>query len=232
MGLIIAAAITTAVVLCGFAVLLVRVRDWRPLVIAFLVALPLQPLAFYLVRLPIDGFVRTTFGAAPWILLLSMLYAPCTEEPAKWLTTAVPRVRRAIDQRPVAVALAVGTGFGIGEIWFLAHALTGAPNYPDLSVWMFRGFIIERLEVCFLHGAFVAPLFFQLARKRPAWLGALAGMAMHFALNFPIYLAQTDTFGLGRQVWVGLLIAWPIVFIIACAIMLCRLARRTGAQSP
>jgi RsiW-degrading membrane proteinase PrsW (M82 family) len=217
MGLVIAAGIATALALCGLAALLGRTESWRPLALAFLVALPLQPLALYLVRLPLDGFLRTTFGITGWVAIASLFYAPLTEEPAKWLAAVVPAIRRAIDRSPVSIALAVGLGFGLGEIWFLAHALVSAPNYPDLPFWMFGGFTVERLEVCFLHGAFVAPAFVQLARGRPFWLGGLAGMALHFLLNFPIYLAQTDVFGLSRGVWMGVLVSWVFAFVVGCA---------------
>jgi hypothetical protein len=46
MGLLIAAGITTVLALCGLAMLLRRTGDWRPLALAFVAALPLQPLAF------------------------------------------------------------------------------------------------------------------------------------------------------------------------------------------
>jgi hypothetical protein len=224
MGLLIAAAITTAIVLGGFAVLLFRAPDWRPLALAFVVALPLQPLMFYVVRLPIDGMIRTNFGMAGWVLLLSMFYAPLTEEPAKWLPAAVPAVGRAIMLTPVAVALAVGAGFGIGEIWFLAYALVTAPNYPDVPFWGFQPFIIERLEVCFLHGAFVSLPFVALAHRRPLILGGIGGMVLHFGLNFPIYLMQIGAFGLGREVWVNVLQLWILGMVVAGALMCWRLA--------
>ena len=143
-----------------------RARDWRALALAFVIALPLQPLVFYFVRLPLDGYLRTTYGIVGWVTIASLFYASLTEEPAKWLAAAVPAVRRAIVNDPVVMALAVGLGFGIGEIWFLAHALINAPSYPNLPFWQFSGFMIERLAVCFLHGAFVAPAFYALARGR------------------------------------------------------------------
>jgi hypothetical protein len=233
MGLLVAAVLTTALALCGLAVLLLRAENWRPLALAFVVALPLQPLVFYLVRLPIDGALRTNFGLAGWVVIAAMFYAPLTEEPAKWLVAAVPAVRRAIAGHPVALALAVGIGFGIGEIWFLARALVLAPNYPDLPFWMFNPFIIERLEVCFLHGAFVTLPFVALARGWPFWLGGLAGMVLHFLLNFPIYLAQIDTFGLGRAGWATALLLWMLGSVVAGAVMVWRLASRyTGAAAP
>jgi hypothetical protein len=213
-GLAIAAAITTALALGGVAIVLTRAKQqWRSLLFAFLVALPLQPLVFYLIRLPLDGLLRSAFGAAAWVTLVSLLYAPLTEEPAKWLTAVFPAVRRAIRDNPVAVALAVGLGFGIGEIWFLAHAL--APRYPDLPFWMFGGFLLERLAVCFLHGAFVLPAFAMLAHGRSFRLGGLAGIVMHFLLNFPIYLASIKAFGFG-DAWPSVLVLWMLVWLALC----------------
>jgi hypothetical protein len=225
-GLAVAAAITTALALCGLAVVLARAADRRHAALAFAIALPLQPLVFYLVRLPIDGLLRTTFGISGWVVLVSLLYAPLTEEPAKWLTAAVPAVRKAIMVDPVTIALAVGIGFGIGEIWFLARALIMAPNYPDAPFWMFGGFMFERLEVVFLHGAFVALPFVQWARGRSFALAGAAAMLLHFLLNFPIYLAQIDAFGLGHEMWVSVLLLWGMGFVAACAVMVAGLSRR------
>src|SRR5262249_39060139 len=112
MGLIIAAAVTTALALAALVVLLVRAADWRPAVLAFALALPLQPLAFYLVRLPIDGLLRTAFGATTVIVIVSLFYAPLTEEPAKWLVAAVPAVPRGIRVQAGAVAAGGGVGSG------------------------------------------------------------------------------------------------------------------------
>ncbi len=219
MGLFIAAAITTAIALCGLAMLMRRAKDWRALMLAFAIALPLQPLVFYAVRLPLDGWLRTTFGIVGWVTIASLFYASLTEEPAKWLAAAVPNVRRAIVNDPIVMALAVGAGFGIGEIWFLAHALTNAPNYPDLPFWQFSGFMIERLAVCFLHGAFVAPAFYALARSRSFWLGGLVGMVLHFLLNFPIYLAQTNAFGIGASAWGIALMSWTFWCVVGCVFL-------------
>jgi hypothetical protein len=224
-GLFIAAAITTALVLCGFAMLLRRSDHWRPVALAFAIALPLQPLVIYLVRLPIDGLLRNTFGIAGVVTTISLFYAPLTEEPAKWLTAAVPKVRHGIVKDPIFLALAVGAGFGIGEIWFLAHALIRSPGYPDLPFWMFDGFVLERLEVCFLHGALLIPPFYALASGRSFLLGGLAAMVLHFLLNVPIYLASINVFGLGEN-WKPLLLLWVLLFVVLGAILALSLPRR------
>jgi hypothetical protein len=231
-GLSIAASITTALALCGFAVLLRYSDNRRALALAFLVALPLQPFMIYAVRLPIDGLLRSSFGvAAGWIAIVSLFYAPLTEEPAKWLTALVPSVRRAIADDPIGVALATGAGFGIGEIWFLAHALINSPSYPDLPFWMFGGFIVERLEVCFLHGVLLIPPFYALAAGRSFLLGGAVGMAMHFMLNFPIYLASINLFGLGAT-WKPLLLLWVLLFVVLGAILVMALPRRPRVAGP
>ena len=226
MGLFIAAAITTALALCGFAALFRHADDRRAVALAFLVALPLQPLVFYALRLPLDGLLRTTFGiSAGLVTIVSLFYAPLTEEPAKWLTAAVPRVRAAIRKDPIFLALAAGVGFGIGEIWFLAHALIRSPSYPDLPFWMFGGFVVERLEVCFLHGALLIPPFYALATGRSFLLGGLAGMVGHFLLNFPIYLAAINAFGLGEK-WKPLLLLWILLFVALGGALALLLPRR------
>jgi hypothetical protein len=164
-----------------------------------------------------------------WVSIASLFYAPLIEEPAKWLTAAVPRVRRAVAAEPIPLALATGIGFGIGEIWFLTNALTKAPGYPDEPFWYFSGFMIERLSVCFLHGAFLVPPFYALARWRRAqafWLGGLIGMVLHFFLNFPIYLAQVDTFGLGARVWMTALISWTFCCVVGCVCLVMYLQHR------
>jgi hypothetical protein len=232
MGLVIMAAITTAIALGGLLVLLTRAAEWRPLLLAFVVALPLQPLAFYVVRLPIDGMLRTNFGIAGWVTYVALFYAPLTEEPAKWLTALVPAVRSAIARMPVHVALAVGIGFGIGEIWFLAHALVTSPSLPDVPFWMFSGFLIERLEVCFLHGCFVIAPFLALAHGRSFALGGLIGMTLHFFLNFPIYLAQIDLFGLGAATWASMLLFWIAGYVIAGAVAVKRLTEKPLVSAP
>lgn len=224
MGVMIAAAIATALALVligGAAWWSAPAVDRRLLLIAGLAALPLQPLVFYLVRTPLISAAQPYFGAKSWWLLALIWAAPLTEEPAKWLVLLIPAVRRGLmPANAIPLALAVGLGFGIGEIWFLAHAIDANPDMRALPFWMFGGFMIERTEVCFLHGAFVAWLFMRLARGQSFWPGALAGIIMHFALNFPIYLLQTNALGLGRAIWSTVLIWWIVLAVIAGIVLM------------
>ena len=224
MGLIVAAAFTTALALCGLIPLLRKPDNRRAALLAFLVALPLQPLAYFFVRAPVDGALKAAFGVQAWMAVLAMFYAPLTEEPAKWLTATIPAVHRAIQSQPVRIALATGLGFGIGEIGFVTFVFMAQGNVPSAPPWAFWGLLIERLEVCFLHGAFVALPFVQLARGRSFLLGGLAGMTLHFLLNCPIFLARLDVFGLGTA-WMPVLLLWVMGFVVLGAVMTFRLAR-------
>ncbi|MGE0751144.1 MAG: hypothetical protein AB7K64_11230 [Variibacter sp.] len=234
MGLLIAAAVTSGlalIVIGGVTLTLAEARERRVLILALVIALPLQPLVFAAVRLPLlHAFLPD--ASAGWIRPAFLLpLAPLTEEPAKWLVLLVPAVRRLLSRKSaVPLALAIGLGFGIGEIWFVAHAAMTAPGFIERPFWMYGGFAFERLQVCFLHGAFVAPPLATWAWGRSFLPGGIAGMAGHFLLNFPIYLAGIDLFGLGRPVWVTILLMWVPLWVILCGVAL-RQIRRAGVAA-
>lgn len=229
MGIYLAAIIATvaAVAFNGYLVhRLSATGDRRALLIAAIVALPLQPLAFYLVRLPLDGLLRSLIGTGMTYVAATTFYAPLTEEPAKWLVLAMPPVRRALrPDNAVAMALAIGLGFGVGEIWFLATQVAAVPDYAGLPFWMFGGFFVERFIVCFLHGGMIAFLVARLAAGRPLWPGALAGMALHYAVNLPIFLKAIGAFGIPQEVWTIVASLGPIVIAILLGVALNRMSR-------
>jgi hypothetical protein len=240
MGLVAAAGLATVLALAalgGLARSLAASDDRRALLWALALALPLQPLAFYAVRLPLLHALLPDAGTG-WLrpaFLLSL--APLTEEPAKWLILAVPRVRAALAKRTVVpLALAGGLGFGIGEIWFVAHAAMTAPGFVDHPFWIYGGFVVERLQVCFLHAVFLALPLAMLAWQRSFVLGGIAAMAMHFLLNLPIYLATIDLLGLGRAAWATVLLLWVPLCVTLGALLLWRLwkagRRATAAAVP
>jgi hypothetical protein len=83
--------------------------------------------------------------------------------------------------------------------------------------------------VCFLHGVLLIPPFYALASNRSFLLGGLVGMVAHFLLNFPIYLASINLFGLG-EAWKPLLMLWVLVFVILGAILVLVLPRRPSVR--
>jgi len=201
-------------------------EDRRMLLVAFLIALPLQPLAFYVVRLPLHHALEATLGNGPLLSSIGLFYAPLTEEPAKWLVLLLPFIRRAITPRnALAFALAAGLGFGVGEYWFIASRIAVSPG-GGAPFWMYGGFLVERLQTGFLHGAFILWFALALGEGRAPWMGGVIGMALHFACNLPIVVISLDPFGLGAAFWLQMVSLWLIGLTLALLGALRRLARR------
>ena len=223
MGITIAAAFTAIVALAAYGFLIRRAsapEDRMMLLWALLIALPLQPLVYYLIRVPLDRLLSEALGQGGFLTALRLLYAPVTEEPAKWLPLAIPAVAsRLAPRNAVPAALATGLGFGLGEIGFVAHSVAQVPSVAALPFYAFGPFFIERMLVCFMHGGFIALAFVMFARGQGFILGGLIGMALHFALNFPIYLAQIDLGGIGFQRWSMLLMAWMLIMTMGLAVL-------------
>lgn len=229
MGIIIASAITTLVVVLFYGYVVRRLSEplhRRALLVAALAALPLQPMVFYAVRVPLDIVLASILGRSYPYFALTTFYAPLTEEPAKWLVLLIPLVWRALSPRNApALSLAVGLGFGVGEIWFLTHQLIRLDTIAAMPFWMFTGFLFERFVVVFLHGAFVALFFQALAERRNPVPAALTGMALHYLLNFPLFLASVGALGLSIETWQLIAQSAPVLMAVALALVIARQAR-------
>ena len=228
MGIVIAALVTTLLTLVAYSYLLHRMTapDDRDVVFrAALIMLPMQPLVFYAVRMPLHHWLQGKLGAGDALTAISLFYAPLTEEPAKWAVLLLPFIRHKLTPgNAVALALGTGLGFAIGEIWFLTEQLMRVPAMRAVPFFEFGGFLGERFLVTFVHGATIAFAFKWLVDGRSFWPGALLGVALHFALNFPIYLMGIDLGGIGRPAWAVLLQFYLLAFVVALIVAVNRLA--------
>lgn len=202
----------------------------RLLGLAALVVLPLQPLVFYFVRVPFDHWLVAHWNLQPatyhWI---RSLYAPLTEEPAKLIPLLIPALRR--DIRPenfVRYALAIGLGFALGEMWFVAGRVAAAPAFAGLPFYQFGGYLTERLMTCVFHSAFVSVSLWQL-RRRFAF-GLLGAMALHWIGNYPLIFAFEHSGHIGKLLQVALTQYWLFFYMIAAAALLAYFAN--GRFSP
>ena len=216
-GIYVAAIVTTAfaVVILTVYVLLRAPRKEKPLLLAAaFFNLPLSPLAYHFVRMPLDRLLDKVLGAYPDVFLfVRTFYAPVTEEPAKiWLLLIPFFVRRVTRENVARVALALGVGFGIGEIWLLAPLIGANAEYAAYPWYYFGGFMGERVMVCLMHGAFTAAALWRL--RRGFILGLLTAMALHYVGNFPIYLAAIDPFGLSETAWKSILSIWVLAYFL------------------
>lgn len=214
-GIYIAALITTVLVLAIYGNFVLRMKlsvNKTALSTAFLLVLPTQPLAYYFVRLPINEWLIGILGKESQILFfLTLFYAPITEELAKLLPLIFPFIWRDITKENfVRYALAIGLGFGIGEIWFVAERVSHNPEFAAMPFYYFGGFSGERFQVCLFHAAFTSFVLWRLKDK--IWLGLLLAVFAHFLGNFPIFLMIKDVGGIGQTAWQTIISFWLILY--------------------
>jgi hypothetical protein len=216
-GIYLTAIITTGIAAAIFGPLIHKLKmpaSERLLWLAAALALPLQPLAFYLVRIPLDHWLVAQLGStsATYQWLVS-LYAPLTEEPAKLIPLLIPAIRREINAANfVRYALAIGVAFAIGEMWFIAERITHMPAVAGMPFYQFGGYVGERLMVCLFHSAFVSVALWQLGRRFA--LGFAGAAALHWLCNFPILLMAWNVGGLGKTFWTVVIQLWLLVYVL------------------
>jgi hypothetical protein len=216
-GIYYTAILTTAMTAVIFGLLIHKLplpaNEWLLWLAAGLV-LPLQPLVFYFVRVPLDHWLITLLGAGPTYHWLTTFYAPLTEEPAKLVPLLIPAIYRDINAKNfVRYALAIGGGFAIGEMWFIAERVAQSPTLQALAWYQLDGYVIERMMVCVFHSAFVSVTLWRLRRRMI--LGLAGAMALHWLGNFPIFLMAQNAGGFGHTIWAVAYQCWVWVYFWA-----------------
>ena len=215
-GIYLTAVLTTGIASAIFGPLIHKLKmpaNERLVWLAAGIALPLQPLAFYLIRVPIDHWLVGQLGSTSltyqW---LTSFYAPLTEEPAKLVPLLIPAIRRDISAANfVRYALAIGVGFGIGEMWFIAERITHLPAFNGMPFYQFGGYVGERLMVCLFHGAFVSVALWRLGRRFA--LGVAGAATLHWLGNFPLLLMAWNVGGLGTTFWTVVIQFWLVFYV-------------------
>ena len=192
----------------------------RLLWLAALIVLPLQPLAFYYVRLPLDHWLAAHLGNTSAVYYwLRTCYAPLTEEPAKLFPLLIPAIRRDIQPANfVRYALAIGLGFALGEMWFVADRVARVPQFAGLPFYQFGGYVGERLMTCVFHSAFVSLSLWRLRRRFA--LGFAGAAAAHWLGNLPILLLSPKAAGFEKAIRMAFVEAWLVLYFFAAAALL------------
>jgi hypothetical protein len=206
-------------------------REAALLAAAVLLALPLAPLTYHLARASLDSAATAVLGAGA-MTWLQPLYAPLTEEPAKLLPLLLLPwlARRTTGANAVRVGVALGLGFGIGEIALVANLIQATPGVATARWPSLMSFISERYMVCLVHGAFTATAL-TVWRHQPNSLarGLAAAMLLHLLANLPVVLAPAL---IGdpptRVAVVGL---WLTLFWSGAIVWLIALARRAAGAA-
>ena len=228
-----------AVVLFGTIVRQLAPAEMRTkLVLLGCLGLPLSPLAYFLVRLPLIHFMEPILvgdskgqphGKSDEIACdcVRLMYAPITEEPFKllpFLALLVCQVLPIPKRNQVAsLALTIGVSFAVGEFWLIAYLFV---TNADLSIsrlhwYEFGGYLLERIMTCPTHVLFALPTVY-LSQRGIGWalVGLCTGMMAHYLGNAPIMLARQQMFGLSPYTWNMLLQLWLGAFVLVSMLAL------------
>jgi hypothetical protein len=236
MGIVVAAIITALLCLgvYGTVLWLIAPREERRLLALLIVLeLPMSVGMFYLVRLPFDGLVHGFLGDAGVYRWLTTLYAPLTEEPAKLWPLLIPLIARRVGRdSAVRAAVALGLGFGLGEIALVAKFVLDAPQFAGLPWYSFGGFMNERFMVCITHGLFATMSVCGLRRWRIGLPGGLLiAMSLHFLANIAIPLVRVSPLGNNAGLSGTILTLWVTLFWVAAIVVLPLLNGPIGASA-
>lgn len=191
-GIYIAAIITTIISVLVWGFLLYWLSKKLGNFILVLIMLPFSAIANLLVKKPIYDFALASFGFSPklsiatpwWFLLFVLFLSPLSEEAIKLSPLAAKHLRRMIDQSSALwMGTALGIGFGIGEIWYLAWRLSMVPEYAAYPFYYFTGFIGERMAVVFLHGIMTAIAVTSILKGGKGFLTGYAGAVLFHAFT-------------------------------------------------
>jgi hypothetical protein len=125
--------------------------------------------------------------------------------------------------------MALGLGFGVGEIFFIADLVLANPQMAALPWYDFGGFINERFLVCLIHGLFTSMTLLGWKRWPLGFGGGLAlGMLLHLLGNLPILLAAAGLLGSDPTFRSILIQLWVVGFFIAAVVVLLIRDKRIG----
>ncbi len=205
MGILIAAGVTTVLVLPIIYVMWWSSKTSWATLLPFLIQLPMSLLLNLTLKQWFSGVILGLGLPEFSALLLLLLVAPITEEAVKLLSLPLlwysPLPHPAATGEPVgswrqirAGGVMSGLGFGVGEIWAIATLVSllnpAIGGYP----WFFyQGFIIERFLVVFIHGLTALVSYWGYWRWLPVTY--LAAVGLHTAVNAPVIPYQLGVIG-------------------------------------
>ena len=200
-GIYVAAGLTILVTaVLGFTALNHLTKSDRRYYWLVIASLPLSFIANTWIKIPFLTWLGTVtgvplkLGADPfWFILVIWLTAPVVEEAVKVLPMLPGPSRGFLREASSALwaGLALGIGFGLSEVAYLAYGLAQSPEINQLPWYLFTGFAVERLIVTFGHGFMTSnPTLGMHFGRRKFILGYFLAVGLHALINLgPILLA-------------------------------------------
>lgn len=221
-GIYIAHVISTSLVLGVWGTLILRraeKRDWALFILLFILQLPMSALTYYIVRVPLDAWYAELLGKGSKLYIIAKSFeAPLTEEPAKLLPLLLPFIFYRIKKENALLAgMALGLGFGVGEIWTLVYLFAQKKSiFLSYPWYMFWGGIQERFIASFTHAIMTGLAVYGIAQGlKKAVAGIGTAMMIHYFLNFPILLPAMGLIPRSlKGIWLNIVAIYSVILFL------------------
>jgi uncharacterized membrane protein YhfC len=232
LGIWIAAVIATGLsVGIGQPLLRAWIGRDRRYYLALGISLFLSPLINLGVKKPVLGYMLHHFHISPktpqwplWFAMLALLLVGVSEEAIKLVPVLVPPIRKSIRVLGSAIpmAFAIGLGFALGEIWYVAYRISITdPGIASMPFYLLGGFISERVGTVVVHSFLALVALRGLLLRWPRFLlSASAAMLLHALVDATAMLFQMKLVTAEGAALVF------IPLVILCALPFCRYGRK------
>jgi RsiW-degrading membrane proteinase PrsW (M82 family) len=189
-----AVATVVAVAIYGLGCIMFAPRRDRAIVIAAALLAAVAVLPLTLLILPFQArWQAQLFDTRFLRALVVLIQTPLIEEPAKWLVLLSPWIRRSLrTDNAFPIALAIGLGFAVGEIWAQAYHLASPQFVQAQSLLIPSIWAVGRFVTPVVHGGLVAFVAIRMAAGRSIWPGALIGLTLHLMADLPFLARHGD----------------------------------------
>ncbi|MEM1986280.1 MAG: PrsW family glutamic-type intramembrane protease [Nitrososphaeria archaeon] len=199
-GIFVAAIITTIISIILWGGILYWLSKGSKYFKFVLITVPFSAIVNLFIKKPVYELALYYFNISPklnvstplFFLIFVLFLSPITEEAIKLLPLIVGRFRRFLSPYSALwIGFALGVGFGLGEIWYLAWNFSMVPEFAGYPFYYFTGFMSERMIVVFIHGVMTSVAVVNLLK---GWKGGLFGyiyaVLLHALTNFGAFLYQ------------------------------------------
>ena len=175
--------------------------DVNKVFIAIIAGLPLSAVVNLAIKKPVILYIIKVFtlenniGTLPThVIILSLLVVGFSEEAIKMAPALLPSISKMLfksNYYKIAFSWFIGIGFGLGEAYYIAYAISLNPAYSGYPYYFFTGYMNERTIVCLIHGILtVLALYGWPSSKKIIGTYTLASI-VHSVIDIPATLYQT-----------------------------------------
>ena len=168
--------------------------------IAIIAGLPLSAIVNLLIKKPVILYMlkvsafENHINILPiHILILTLLVVGFSEEAIKMAPVLLPPISEMLFRSKyykIAFSWFIGVGFGLGEAYYIAYAISLNPVYSGYPYYFFTGYMNERTIVSLIHGILtVLALYGWPSSRRIIGTYTLASI-VHSVIDIPAALYQ------------------------------------------